>query len=237
MRTGRRAVLIALLSAIGTLWPAGIAHAASEISFVEIERYGWTFIFITGDSGPNEVTVAQDDESHYIVSDTSGATPGERCVSVSSTTVRCSFYEDPELSAALGPGEDSISVRSGTFPRITVEGGNDPDSLRIGYLGPVTSKLIGGAGSDVLLGSPGHDVLRGGPGSDKIAGRKGNDELRGSTGADQYRGGGGRDHIYAADHDADETVACGKARDLAFVDRIDGRPAQSCERYVVMLPQ
>mgnify|MGYP002400013313 CR=1 FL=1 len=57
------------------------------------------------------------------------------------------------------------------------------------------SKVLAGAGNDLICGSGGNDEIHGGKGNDRILGNAGNDDLFGEAGNDSVSGGAGDDSI------------------------------------------
>jgi Ca2+-binding RTX toxin-like protein len=103
-----------------------------------------------------------------------------------------------------GDGNDTIVV-TGRFPtasgRITLDGGNGDDTLRMGSAGAV---LLGGEGDDCLgggrrgdtiVGGGGNDLLTGGGGDDSVNGEDGSDTLLGQSGDDTLVAGPGQDSL------------------------------------------
>jgi Ca2+-binding RTX toxin-like protein len=80
--------------------------------------------------------------------------------------------------------------------------------------------IKGTSGNDRILAKGGNDKVDGGDGDDTISGDAGNDRLIGGPGSDILLGGGGNDRIYARDGERD-TIACGRGRDIAYVDAVD----------------
>lgn len=99
---------------------------------------------------------------------------------------------------------------------------------------PVSLRIDGGSGNDVIFGSDGDDQIFGGPGRDKIFGRDGRDLIEGAEGSDLIfsgRGddliftGGGRNVVFAGS--GNDRIMGGPDRDLFFGesgnDLIDGK--------------
>lgn len=83
-----------------------------------------------------------------------------------------------------------------------------------------SDRLVGTSGSDKIRARGGNDTVDGRGGNDTISGDAGNDVIRGGAGADVLLGGGGKDRIDARDREQD-TIACGKGRDIVYADQID----------------
>ncbi|MDT7934518.1 MAG: Ig-like domain-containing protein [Sphingomonadaceae bacterium] len=99
-------------------------------------------------------------------------------------------YTPAGLAAQLTPGSmwsDRISYtiadRSGATASAWIDvtlvaapgGPSEPPPINQRAEVPTNTRLIGGAGSDVLIGGPGHDMIDGGAGEDRMAGGPGND--------------------------------------------------------------
>jgi len=73
---------------------------------------------------------------------------------------------------------------------INGKAGND---FIVNGAGAIPSRLIGGAGNDLLSGGLGNDTISGGPGNDRLYGQDGDDLLDGGAGNDVLTGGPGND--------------------------------------------
>jgi Ca2+-binding RTX toxin-like protein len=83
-----------------------------------------------------------------------------------------------QIIAALGDGNDALTIRGNTRIAIQVDAGagNDTISSASG-----TAILLGGDGNDILAGGSRRDVLIGGDGRDQLRGNGGDDLLLGDT--------------------------------------------------------
>jgi hypothetical protein len=144
-----------------------------------------------------------------------------------------------EPAANLNPTVDGANADADLFASgigfVGAVGRNGPDLLSAGggseFAGPLAGRigfaLHGGNGADVLLGHDGFDGFYGDSGPDVLRGYGGTDYLYGGDGADELFGSSGRDALIARDGDNDDRLSCGTGRDVAFLDRLDGR--SSCE--------
>lgn len=214
---GVRLALAALTGACAILLV--VASAASASSDVGI---GGSSLFVDGDTGANQVTVATT-ATTVTVTDTSGVFEGDTACTATATTVTCALDPaDPPLPAAprplinrvsvfLNDGDDTFSSNAAleTF----AAGGVGNDGLST--VGQVDVQLTGGEGNDTLSadgglssflsGDLGNDTLtaigtfpaglNGGEGNDVATGGAGDDSLNGGEGDDQLNGGDGDDDL------------------------------------------
>lgn len=116
-----------------------------------------------------------------------------------------------------GLKEEGVKYTIHDVEKIFVTGTPKHDIVRVTtFPGPVEMRL--GAGDD---------VAKGGKKRDKLLGQDGKDTLNGGRGSDTMKGGDGNDEHLAKDGRQD-TVKCGRGRDIVFSDRRD-RVAGDCE--------
>lgn len=114
---------------------------------------------------------------------------------------------------ALASGAVVALAGSGKLGTTTTTG-----SAIVGTHGP--DRLIGTDYHDSIDGRGGADLIRGRGGRDSLRGGRGRDEIVGGKGFDRINAGGGPDTVRVRDHRPD-TMACGRGRDVAIVDRIE----------------
>ena len=96
----------------------------------------------------------------YVVTDTAGISPGERCTKIKSTSVRC----------AQGSGADEVrNLSVGSFA------GDDTIKIASSVSGMSQVWLDGGSGNDTITGGPTDDHISGWFGEDHIDGGGGDD--------------------------------------------------------------
>jgi hypothetical protein len=78
-------------------------------------------------------------------------------------------------------------------------------------IAPITARINGGAGDDLLVGGSGNDRLYGNDGNDTIYGDRGADWIDGGSGADRLNGNEGDDVVYGAA--GDDMIAGGAGAD------------------------
>jgi Ca2+-binding RTX toxin-like protein len=134
------------------------------------------------------------------------------------------------LVATGTPGNDIISITSGTSATLTINGqsttypagavtsvivnagaGNDLVTVGNG-LGPAI--IHGGSGDDTLSGGDGNDTIFGGAGNDVIQGGAGDDLLYGGLGNDTIAGGPGNDTLFAGA--GNNSLTGGAGNDIFF---------------------
>jgi Ca2+-binding RTX toxin-like protein len=148
---GRAALGLALATTVA--FPA--AAAGSEVSVVPMGENNE--LFYEADAGEeNDLSVSSDGATVTFTDPGAEITPGNGCMSASSTEADCTF---------AGPATVNITLRG------------DPDEAEI-QSGFVNGRFHGGGGADRLIGGPGFDVFEGDAGPDVMAGRAGSDFLR-----------------------------------------------------------
>jgi Ca2+-binding RTX toxin-like protein len=131
------------------------------------------------------------------------------------------FSIDAATLAALGPirgsGLDDLirlaltlegQGADGALRVLEVDGGAGNDRLTVAESASAPAwptRLIGGAGNDVLIGAAAPDELLGGEGNDFLRGGGGSDLLDGGPGTDRMEGGGAGDR-YRVDSEGDSIV-------------------------------
>jgi|FEC22Drversion2_1045045.scaffolds.fasta_scaffold00842_9 Peptidase M10 serralysin C terminal/Domain of unknown function (DUF4114) len=139
----------------------------------------------------------------------------------------------PGAFSSAGGMKNNIGIAFGTIIETAI-GGSGNDKI---YASDVDSKLMGGAGSDVLVGGAGNDVLTGGPGPDTIDGGGGlniaRDTLANMNGDTIFHFGQsttidvtgsliGRDHLkIMADADGNTTLGMGDS-ELLLIGSFSG---------------
>lgn len=119
----------------------------------------------------------------------------------------------PGTFSSVGGHVNNLSIAFGTTIETAI-GGSGNDKI---IASDVASKLVGGAGNDILIGGLGDDTLIGGPGNDTLHCGPGNDTLSGGPGADRIEFGPG--HSVLRDSLADlhgDTIF-----DLGFTNAVD----------------
>jgi len=120
--------------------------------------------FLGGPGEANSVTLSRDGEELVVRDDGAAVRAEAPCRAVDEHTARCPVTNGagglPGMSAALGDGDDVLSIS--------------------GDLGVETS-LAGGEGKDVIQGGPGNDEVDGGTGGDRLHGGGGFDVLSYAT--------------------------------------------------------
>jgi Ca2+-binding RTX toxin-like protein len=203
---------------LGTLAPA--AHAASAAGLVG------NVLTITGDSGPNTVTISRVSPNVFVVTDTSGIVGSDGCVPMTLDTVLCTDPNFPitGITVRTSAGDDVVTFAAGhylgvdlgaTWPVRTVEagagddqvtgadttyGGDGNDTVQTASDPAGVRYASGGEGNDTLTAT-GPARLDGDGGDDMLYGSEGADDLRGGTGADGAVGYGGDDTIDGGDGD------------------------------------
>jgi Ca2+-binding RTX toxin-like protein len=112
----------------------------------------------------NRVSVSRAGDEFVVRDDGAALTAEAPCSSVDAHSARCPVTEGFQglhgFAAALGDGDDALSISG---------------DLR------VETSLAGGDGKDVIEGSAGNDAIDGGPGADRLLGGGGFDELSYAT--------------------------------------------------------
>ena len=148
---GRAALGLALFGAIA--FPA--TAAGSEVSVVPMGET--TELYYDAEPGEeNDLTVSSDGATVTFVDTGAEISPGNLCMSVSSSEAECTFA-----------GVATVNI--------TLLG--DPDEAEIEG-GSVQGRFYGGGGADRLTGGPGFDLFEGDGGPDVMKGRDGSDFLR-----------------------------------------------------------
>ena len=125
------------------------------------------------------------------------------------------------LQVDLGDdGSGEFSIPRAEVARISLDGGNGDDSLRIDesngvftdtipttiHGGNGNDRIVGGAGAITLQGDNGDDVLIGGSGVEKLIGGNGDDSIDGNKGNDVGLLGNGNDTFVWDPGDGSDTV-------------------------------
>jgi hypothetical protein len=177
----------ALVGALAALAFASPATAGTAVSV------GNGKLAITGDDGPNSVSIElSDDFSAWELTIGGGIDSAVGCESVSAQQLRCPFMGEIDASSSvhgssegMGAGNDSFTVAYGSdnapqaaFIVVDLGPGND-----VFGGSEMNDHAFGGSGNDVLDGGGGHDILGGGDptgvtaGADKVLGGPGSDEV------------------------------------------------------------
>jgi len=148
-----------------------------------------------------------------------------------------------------------LTIESPSRVPIQIAGGGGADLLSADggreFAAPLRSSgatLVGGAGDDHLFGGLGNDHMRGDDGDDLANGGRGRDRISAGLGEDRLFGGRGRDELsdYGGDwdvlaggpdrdaihalDDVPDRVVCGTGVDNAWVDALDYRAREDCEK-------
>jgi hemolysin type calcium-binding protein len=125
------------------------------------------------------------------------------------------------LQVDLGDdGSGEVSIPRAEVERLSLEGGNGDDSLRIDESNGVftdtipttidggngNDRIVGGAGAITLQGGNGDDVLIGGSGGETLIGGNGDDTIDGNKGNDVALMGNGNDTFVWDPGDGSDTV-------------------------------
>ncbi len=196
---------VALLLSLG----APAAHAATVVSSFEPADS------VDGDTTFTSYTAGSDESAHLQVHVHGNRVrfhdpgvviqPTGDCVRIDEHTADCLARAHKDFGAAmdvrLSDRANSVTIVSGRFRQIDVQGGSGPDRIDArrahGGVG-----ISGGLGHDVLLGGPGRDTIEVADG-DRVFAGLGNDEIdvAGLTyecpthGADRIDGGPGNDTV------------------------------------------
>jgi Ca2+-binding RTX toxin-like protein len=214
-----RAVPVALLLAFAA--PA-VAHADATIT-VTGTAPNKTLTF-TVDDALEHHTWASVQSGHVVIEDHGGMTvDGSGCTALDALRVDCGPAADfDEVAFAFAGGNDWLNVPSEwpSFPlSMRVDGGAGDDVL------------MGGLLDDTISGGPGSDVVVGNAGDDDVFGGDGDDAVHGDSGVDLLDGGGGNDYLVASETppEVDSDVSCGAGEDIVS-DYSDGDPIEDdCE--------
>jgi Ca2+-binding RTX toxin-like protein len=181
-------------------------------------------ITVTAGAGEaNDVTVEVRNFAFVQVTDTAGVTAAGDCTPISATQARCGAQQFPDVTVALGDGNDIFRVHDGTeFGTFNVDGGSGDDNIiDMGHgtaHGGDGNDIVGGSSQDdQVFGDAGDDTVRGFAGADTVTGGPGRDLIEGDTGI--YLDGGS-DTILSRDGEADR-VTCGYGTDTVTADSID----------------
>ncbi len=215
-KTTRKIITVAIMGALFTLLPAGLAMA---LTFTCNKQPGDLYCYGT-DQDDNITGTKQVD---YIF-----AYDGDDIVT----------GRDGDDAIAGGNDDDTIDGGDGN-DAIAGEEGND---IIVGGLG--NDGLDGGNGNDAIAGVEGDDYIVGGEGDNVIDGGLGNDVMVGGNGidqifdraksdTDQVGSAGGNDVVNVRDDDGRDAVDCGAGRDdTVKADRGDN-VAKNCENVRV----
>jgi Ca2+-binding RTX toxin-like protein len=166
-----RRCLIGFLSGLAGLLlvPAGASAAPSSAA---VASDGILDVLVSGgDATAHAINISYSGGS-YLITDTTGITPGSGCAVVTSTSVSCSDTDVPGVTVQGGAGNDTISIAS-LGP---AAGASTSFSSATG--------LFGGSGNDKIVGSSLRDLIRGGDGNDTMDGGLGPDSINGQRGVD-----------------------------------------------------
>ena len=129
---------------------------------------------------------------------TTPLTAGFGCTQVDPRTVDCTLRSVP-VTVEFGDNSDSLDVANGSGISVSARGGEGNDTLIAHGAGPST--LDGGGGNDHLFGGLGADTLSGGPGQDDLRGDvvfEGKEFVTSTaSGGDDFLAGGPEDDQYA----------------------------------------
>ena len=219
-----------------------------------------TFTAAPGEA--NRVGVRREGSAFVVRDEGAVLTAEAPCTSVDEHTARCPVtngeYGLPGFGAALGDGDDALSLPGDLAVPVSiaagdgedvVEGGAEPDEIDGG---PGGDRLLGGGGEDVVTyasrtapvtadlaaetggeageadGVGGFEVLVGGSGDDVLRGARGAETLVGGDGADVLRGRSGDVALFGGTG-ADRLA--GEGGD----DRLFGDPAQGDDYYTPII--
>jgi len=105
-----------------------------------------------------------------------------------------------EILVYGGNGNDAIYSSSPLTKKIFGHGGDDilrgSAGVDLIFGNDGNDRIIGNAGNDRLVGGNGDDIIIGGAGADTLEGGAGNDRLSGNSDSDSLVGGGGDDILY-----------------------------------------
>ena len=140
------------------------------------------------------------------------------------------------LQVDLGDdGSGEFSIPRAEVARISLDGGNGEDSLRIDesngvftdtipttiHGGNGNDRIVGGAGAITLQGDNGDDVLIGGSGVETLIGGNGDDSIDGNKGNDVALLGNGNDTFVWDPGDGSDTVEGQNGRDTMLFNGAD----------------
>jgi Ca2+-binding RTX toxin-like protein len=168
----QRAFFLASVSLVLAVQTGTAAAATAFVGPAPSSKFaGNDAVQYVADAGEtNHVTIDQGADFDEVEIRDTGATitPGAGCVSIAANAVRCS---DPDrlIEAALGDGDDFLTVRVADWSVLRGEEGGDRIDAGDGSY-EQTEYIFGGPGNDVLRGRRGMDVLNGGSGADLMSG-------------------------------------------------------------------
>jgi len=172
--------------------------AGSDLLLVDGNSSAATFI---GDSSDTVQVTGTADIDFVNISDGSGG-----ALSLALNGVTQTLFGGPRLKISTLAGSDNITLASAQNLNISLDAGDQSDSIiAAGLTGTLSNILIdGGAGDDSIIGPvAGSVVIYGGIGNDIISpytatqayGNEGNDTIFGSSGKDTISGGAGDDYL------------------------------------------
>jgi hypothetical protein len=163
----RRLVLAALAAAFTLALPATSRAATISVSggllTYQVSAGSDVTVVSLAETASHTVTVTRQS------GDTEDLNAGGGCTVVGDVGTCASVNA---VEASLTGGEDRFDASGLTTLPVTIDGGDDADTL------------VGGGGSDTLVGGDGNDTLRGGDGDDRLTGGAGGDVLSGGDGID-----------------------------------------------------
>lgn len=138
---------------------------------------------VTGGIESNTVRVSTTTNSQYLITAGSGQT-----------------WRVPQGNMVIktGGGNDYITIDPSVLHKMTIDGGDGNDVIKLGGGNDVA---FGGSGNDIIYGGNGNDTLYGGVGNDTIHGQNGHDVLNGGSGNDKIVGGLGNDQTNGEEGD------------------------------------
>jgi RTX calcium-binding nonapeptide repeat (4 copies) len=204
----RRRWVVGLTVLAGVVVLPGVADASVA------SRSGNLITVTAGAGETNDVTVEVRNFAFVQVTDTAGVTAAGDCTPISATEAKCGAQQFPDVTVALGDGNDTFRVHDGTeFGTFNVDGGPGDDNIIDSGHGTVH----GGDGNDIVGGSSRDDQVFGDAGADTVNGGPGKDLIEGDTG---IYSDGGSDTIISRDGEVDR-VTCGFGTDAVTADSID----------------
>ncbi|WP_188187833.1 hypothetical protein [Nonomuraea sp. SYSU D8015] len=250
--TTRRLALLAGLSAAAVTALPAAGHAAAGAT---VQVSGITILYTAGTGETNRVSVFSGSGKMTVTDVVPLRAIGPTCRQENPKRVACDLNGITHLSAALGDGDDTISVTARLSGRINAGAGNDAYFAGKGP-NPTSITYSGGAGADFVVygstavkaslngladdGRPSEgdkdniltDVehLTGSSKDDVLIGSSAGNRIEGGLGADELHGLAGADTLLAKDSvtTRDLVIDCGDNVDTASVDAIDV-PTSACE--------
>jgi hypothetical protein len=214
LRTGKRALALALLGSAAAAAPAAATHSTALTAGIStVHGAGATAavsvnVLTLNDARriDNRITAYVNSAGRLVLTAPEGLGDpdgsGQNCKldngkngEPTATEVSCAPGYIGAIVGNLGGGSDVFSADPGL------------DVMIGGVIDGQRRPLSGGAGRDRIVGGALQDLLDGGAGPDSLVGGGGNDGLSGGSGADKLTGGAGRD-LCRGGPDADRAKGC-----------------------------